>query len=143
MWHFDLTTDSAFLPNVKYFEVKIRIQFNNTPPKIVNVYIIYDLDNWPKNPLRNFTLKDCLFGATNIVKNSDKEKYVYNGYGMAFDGKGEWSFGNDFAKNVKLFGVYNSSSSHTGNLENDFLILGDGPTFVINESFGASKKKWY
>ena len=28
-----------------------------------------------------------MFGATNIVKNSNKEKYVYTGYGIAFDGK--------------------------------------------------------
>ena len=34
---------------------------------------------WPKIPLRNFTLKNCLFRATYTVKNSDKEKYVYNG----------------------------------------------------------------
>ena len=27
----------------------------------------------------NFKFKNCLFGATNIVKNSDKEKYVYSG----------------------------------------------------------------
>ena len=49
----------AFLPDVKYFNNKIGMQFNNTPLKIeqnicttriVNVYIIYDLDNWPKNP---------------------------------------------------------------------------------------------
>ena len=49
--------------------------------KIVNVYFAYDLDAWPKVPLRSFTLKYCLFGATNIVKNSDKEKYVYSGKG--------------------------------------------------------------
>ena len=29
-----------------------------------------------------------LFGATNIVKNSDKEKYVYTGYGTTFDSAG-------------------------------------------------------
>ena len=39
---------------------------------------------WPKFPRRNF-----IFGAGNIVKNSDEEKYVYSGYGIAFDGKGE------------------------------------------------------
>ena len=35
---------------------------------------------WPKIPLRNFTLKNCSFRATYIVKNGDKEKYVYSGY---------------------------------------------------------------
>ena len=35
-----------------------------------------------KTPLRNFILKNILFGATNIVKNSEIEKYVYSGYGL-------------------------------------------------------------
>ena len=37
--------------------------------------------------LRNFTIKNCLFGATNVVKNNDKDKWAYSGYGIAFDGK--------------------------------------------------------
>ena len=41
-----------------------------------------------------------MFGATSIVKNSDEEKWVYSGYGIAFDGEGEWSFGNDYDRNV-------------------------------------------
>ena len=38
--------------------------------------IVYDLDAWPNNLLilNNFKLKNCLFGATNMVNNSDKEK---------------------------------------------------------------------
>ena len=40
-----------------------------------------------------------------------------------------------------MFGVDNSSSSHTYNLKNDFLILGEGDTFGINGSFGAPEKK--
>ena len=95
------------LPNVKYFGYKIEIQFNNTllvieqnnyASRIVRFYIVYDLNNSPKNPLRNFTLKSYLFGGTNIVKINDKEKYVYSSYGIAFCGKGEWSFGNDLAR---------------------------------------------
>ena len=88
----------AFLSNVKYFGIKIRIQNNKTPlaieqinytSGIVNVCIVYNLDNWQKNLLRNLTQKSCLFGATNMIKNNDKEKYVYSGFGIAFDGKGE------------------------------------------------------
>ena len=65
-----------FLPNIKYFRKKIKILFNNSPlvieqnnytTKNVNVNIVYDLDNWPKIPLRNFRLKNCLFRATNIA----------------------------------------------------------------------------
>ena len=68
----------------------------------------------------NFSLKTCLFGATNKVKHSGKERYVYSGYEIGFDGKGEWDFGNDFAQNVVTFGVGNSSSSHINNYKNDF-----------------------
>ena len=83
-----------------------------------------------------------MFEATNIVKNNDKEEYVYSGYGIAFNGKVEWYFDNDYARNVIIFGVDNSSSSHADNLRNDFLILGEGDTFGINGSFGAPEKKF-
>ena len=33
---------------------------------------MHDLDDWSIVPLKNFTLKDCLFGAHNIGKNKDK-----------------------------------------------------------------------
>ena len=66
---------------------------------------------------------------------------MYSCYRIAFDGKGEWSFGDGFARNVIIFGVDSSSPSHTDNLKNDFLILGEGNTFGINGSFGAPEKK--
>ena len=71
-----------------------------------------------------------------------KENHVYSGYGKAFDGKGEWSFGNDCARNVISFGVDNSSSSDTDTSKNNFLILGEGGTFGINGSFGAPENKF-
>ena len=37
--------------------------------KIVNAYIAYGLDAWPKILFREFTLKNCLFGAIITVKN--------------------------------------------------------------------------
>ena len=39
-----------------------------------NFYIGYDLDVWPRNPTNNVKSKNCLLWATNVVKNSDKEK---------------------------------------------------------------------
>ena len=75
------------------------------------------------------------------MKNSDKDKYVYSAYGIAFDGKDEWSFGNDYATNVTIFEVDNSSSSHTDNLKNNFIVLSEGDTFDVNGSFGAQEKK--
>ena len=38
-------------------------------------------------------------------------KSTYNGRGIAFDGEGSWSFGNNFAGNIVIFGADNSSSS--------------------------------
>ena len=71
---------SVFLDNVKRFGYKIGIQFikivlvvekNNCATKIINTYAVYDLDNWP-----SFILKNFLFGSSNIVRNSDKSKFV-------------------------------------------------------------------
>ena len=56
-----------------------------------------------------------MFGATTVVKNNDEEKWVYSGYGIAFGGKGSRSFGIDYARNVVIFGVDTSSSSHINN----------------------------
>ena len=108
--------------------------------KIVNVYFVYELHAWLGNPTNNFKFKNSLFGATNIVKNSGKEKYVYNGYGIAFDSAGSWSFNKDFARDVRMFCVYNSSLSLR---KNNFLILGEGPTYGINGSFAAPEKIIY
>ena len=73
--------------------------------KIVNVYIVYDLDAWSRNPTNNFKFKNCLFEGTSIVQNSDKEKYVYTCYGATFDSAGLWGFDNDTAREVTIFDV--------------------------------------
>ena len=68
---------SCFLYNVKLSGFRIGIKFNKNPSaveqshylsKIVNVYFFCDLDAWPRNPTNNIKFKNCLFGATNIVK---------------------------------------------------------------------------
>ena len=55
-----------------------------------------------------------------------------------FDGKGEWSFGNDYARNVIMFGVDNSSSSHADNIKKIILVLVE--VVGINGRFGTSEK---
>ena len=52
-----------------------------------------------------------------------------SGYGKTFDSAGLWSFDNDFAENIMIFGVDNSSSSHYGKRKNNVLILGEGPNY--------------
>ena len=108
--------------------------------KIVNVCIVYDLDTCPRNPTNSFKFKNCLFGATNLVKNSDKERYIYSGYGITFDCAGSWNFDIGFARNVIIFGADNSSSSHSDNCQNNFLILGEGPAYGNNGSFRLLEK---
>ena len=43
--------------------------------------------------------------------------------------------------NVIIFGVDNNSSSYSDNSNNNFLILGKGPAYGINGSFGSPEKK--
>lgn len=93
-WH------NTFLSNIKRLGHKIGIQFNNTaliveqtfrPNKVVDQYEFnYSL----RNMFNNFTLKNCLFSTTNIVKYDDESKYLYSSYGVTFDGIGSWSIGN-------------------------------------------------
>ena len=56
------------------------------------------------------------------------------------DSAGSWSFYNDFTRNVIIFSVDNSSSSHSDNRKNNFLILSEGPTYGINGGFGSPEK---
>ena len=57
----------------KSFKEALAAEKINYAIKIINAYIVYDLDSWPKNLLTNFKLKKYFFGATNIVKSNDKE----------------------------------------------------------------------
>ena len=128
---------------IKFDKDPLAVAKNNYLTKIVNVYIVYDLVAWPRNPTTNFKFKNCLFGATNILKNSDKEKYIYSGYEITFDSEGSWSFDNDLTRNVIIFGIGNSLTSHFDNLGHNFLILGEVPTYDINGSFGYKKKVYH
>ena len=88
---------------IKFDKDPLPVEQNKYSTKIVNAYIVYDLDNWPNNLLRNFTLKNCLFGVTSIIKNSDKEKLVSCGYKAVFNRKETRRFGNKLARNVGKF----------------------------------------
>ena len=78
-------------PIIKYFATKIRLQFNysvlvaeqkNYATRIVNAYIVYDLDNQPRIRLNSFTLKklkNCFFGASKVVKYNYESKCAYSG----------------------------------------------------------------
>ena len=67
---------SRYRMRIKFYKDALAVEPNNYLSKIENVYIVNDLVDWPRNPLNNFTFKNCLSGATSIVKNIEEEKYV-------------------------------------------------------------------
>ena len=69
-----------------------------------------------------------MFGAVSLTKHPDIDQYKYSGYGIGFDRKGEFTFGNAFGRNCIIFGVDMSSSVHVDNKKKDIIILGKGPT---------------
>ena len=65
----------------------------------------------------------------------DVDLYKYYGYGIGSDRKGSYLIGNEVARNVIIFGVDMSSSSHIDNKKNDILILGKGPTQGLQKNY--------
>ena len=66
---------------------------------------------------------------------------MYSGNEITFDGAGSRNFGNDFAKNIVTFRVDNSLSSYADSRKSrKFLVLGEGPPYGINGSFGSPGK---
>ena len=122
---------------IKFKRDSLFVEHNKYASKIANANNVSELQTWPKNSLENFIFKNCLLSATNNVKNNHKGKWVYSSDGIPFDEMNLWTFGNDFARNVVIFGVDDSSSSRSDNRKNNFLILGD-----INDSFGSLEKKY-
>ena len=64
---------------IKFDKNPLAVEQNNYLTKIVNVYIVYGLNAWPRSLTNNSKFKECLLGSTNAVKNSEKEKSIYSG----------------------------------------------------------------
>ena len=89
-------------------------------------YIVYEIS---KNNISDYpTIKNCLFGAVKLTKNTDIDKYRYFGYGIGFDRHGSFSFpGTGLGKYIIIFGVHMSSSTTIDNRKKHISILGKGP----------------
>lgn len=77
---------------------RISIKFKDlkfNANSIINLYMVYELNNWPNNPNNNFTLKNILIGTVRLTWNAIKSKFIYICQGMAFDRAGSWHFGNN------------------------------------------------
>ena len=123
---------------------KLILKFNNSVLVQKNFFSLYsNFITFFYHFTNNFTTKIFYFGTVKLTWNADKSKFTYNGQGKAFDGRGYWSFDNGTVRNVVIFGVDNSLSSHIDNPKNNFLALGEGPTEGINGSVDISEKNWY
>ena len=113
-------------PSLNYLGTKIRVKFHGsclkqdkityTHGKIVNIYIVYEINKKYNTLISDPTLENCLFGAVTLTKNADIDKNGHSGYGMGFDIKGRFSFkSSGYGQNVIVFGVDMSSSPHIDN----------------------------
>ena len=134
---------------MSYYDSKIKVKFTRsclkqpkltyTHGKVVNIYIVYELDASGSND-SDPTVKSCSFGAVTLTKNADIDKYRYSGYGIASDRKTAFSFpGTGFGENVLTFGADMTSSAHIDNRKKDILVLGKEPTQGLEHTLTAEK----
>ena len=83
-------------PSLVWYNYKIKLKFEGnclkqedkaafTPKNVVNFFIVYELDAWPRDLNIDFNLGGSLFGGVKLTKNRDPDKYSYSGYGIGFE----------------------------------------------------------
>ena len=119
------TSDNSLPPALNYYGTKTRVKFtangskqskvSYTHGKVVNIYIVYELGA-SSSHINDPTLKNCLFGAVNLAKNADIDKYGYSRCGIGFNRRESFSFpGGGYGQNVLTFGVDTSFTAHIDN----------------------------
>ena len=111
--NFITASSYSITSELSYYGSKIRVKFSRSCIKqdkatynhgtIVNIYTVYEISknyNISSYP----TLENFLFGAVSLTKHVDIDQYKYSGFGIGFDRKGEFSFGDGFGRNVIIFG---------------------------------------
>ena len=141
-------TNNFLSPSLNYLGTKIRIKFSGiclkqdkityTHGKIVNIYIVYEI-NKKDNPITSDpTLENCLFGAVTLSKNVNIDRYGHPDYGIGSDRKRSFSFsGGRHGQNVLIFGVDMRFSAHIDNKKKDILVLGLVPTQELEHTLTA------
>ena len=103
--------------------------------KIVNLYIVYELKN-RRVDSPGVTVHNGLFGAVKITLCIINMKDI-----NLFDGESSFSFGNRAdAKNVTIFGVNTSNSSHSTNKIQNIYVLGKHFVQGINNTTVYAEK---
>ena len=81
-----------------------------------------------------------MFDSIKLTKNLDIGKYKYSGYGIGFDRRDEFSFGDGFGQNVIILGADMSSSVHANNKTKNIPVLGKGFTQGLDNTTIYAKK---
>ena len=113
------TSNNSLAPAINNDGTKTRVKFTRsclqqpkltyTHKKQINIYVVYELGACSSND-NDPTLKNCLFSAVTLTKNTDIDKYGYSGYGIGFDRRSSFSFpGWGFGQNIIIFGADMSS----------------------------------
>ena len=120
--------------NGYYLAQNKAIHPNNN--KVVNIYIVCELGLINNYRTDVYTIQNVLFVAMKIKKNAtNNSKNKYEGYGIYFDSGGKFSKGNiTDGKNVIIFGVDMSFSTHATNKTNNIYVLGDWLVQGINDT---------
>ena len=117
-----------------YFVQNELLNISNTASGI-SIYIVYELDSISNTRNTDYTIQNALFGAIKIAKNTDSSKNKYEGYGICFDEGSLFSEGNiNNGRNVLIFGVHESSITHTTNKANNIYVLGKSFVQGINDT---------
>ena len=145
------TSNNSLASSLNYIRAKTRVKFEGdclkqdkitfTHGKMVNIYIVYEINFWDCGYDNYPTLENPLLVAVKLVKNAHIDKYKYSGYATGFDRHETFSVANGFGKNVVFFGANMSSSVHVDNNKKDILILGEGLAQGLDDTTLTSEKK--
>ena len=119
---------------------KVIIPNNNN---VINIYCVYEIQPISSSRDDTFAVQNALFGAMQITKNTDTDKYKYKGYGICFDEHGLFSIGNiNNGRNVIIFGVHENSVIHPNNKANNIFVMGDEFVQGINDTTLYAEKMY-
>ena len=122
---------------------------NNNP--FIN-YCVYKLDPIASSRDTGFNIQNALFGAMQITKDAtDSDKNNHKAYGICFDERSQFSHTitedgrthTTNGRNVLIFGVDMSFSTHTTYRANHIYLMGDALTQGINDTTLYVEKNYW
>ena len=138
----------VYLSGNHFQQNKVIIPNNDN---VINIYGIYEIQSILSSRETTFTIQNALFGALQITKNADTNKYDYKGYGIYFDEGGMFSHkitedGRVHAtmgRNAIILGVDMSSSIHATNRANHIYVMGEGFVQGIHDTTLYAEKNYW